>query len=407
MEILLKINNKKIAGPLFMLAMVCIFISCKKSTAPVNSKTFIKTFQSDTDAEAVTLEQLADGGFLIIANEGAGYPLMVRTDKAGNQVWQKKIQNLCFGGPFNPNTSVWDAFFRQDAGHFVTQFNGDCTYFDTLGNAGQNINLNTSYQTGFGLLTQTGPQSLLCSCDGNYSGNSTINKIYTLDNNLNLLHTDTIPDTKLGGKTLAFFANYLSTGGDFIISGQKFPRTVLNWYAPTKVFVARISKSGKVQETMIDTGNQRLNDQIAWSTNTADSGIIMLCVRSDVGTARYYPMVIKFDINMNVVWQMEYQVGTNQSELHNMTVCSDGGIILVGQIGNTAYQNNQPYILRIDKNGNKLWDKTFATAGNSVLYYARQLADGSYAFLGYTNGFGNEKLGSRILFIKTDANGNL
>ena len=110
---------------------------------------------------------------------------------------------------------------------------------------------------------------------------------------------------------------------------------------------------------------------------------------------------------MKVAWQYEDLVGNNSAVLNNMTLCRDGGFIMVGEIGASFYQNSLPYVLRIDSNGNKLWDKTFLATGNSTLLFGKDLDDGGYAFLGYSNGFGNQLLGNRILFIKTDANGNM
>lgn len=396
--------NNKYRLFICLLLALCQFSSCKKAANVSKAGTFIKTYQTDSSAESVTLEQMADGGFIIVSTEGAGRPLLIRTDKSGNLRWQKVIQKYRFPGPLNPNQGTWNAFNTKDPGHFLAQYNGTFTLLDTFGNINDTAGINA---WNFGVMIQDGQNYIAPFCNGQASGAPSVNKIYVFDNNLKQQRVDSFPDSTLGGKTLGFFLNSISLSGDYVISGTKFPRKYWAWGNPTKIFAAKISASGKAIETIIDSGDKRYSDGVQWSTNTSDSGILLLCLREDNGPARWHPLVIKMDKNLNVAWQYEFPVGNSSSRLYNMTLCSDGGAIMVGQIGNTAYQNNQPYVLRIDQNGNKLWEKTFSASGNSVLYYARELNDGSYAFLGSSNGFGNQLLGTRILFIKTDANGNL
>lgn len=371
-----------------------------------NSDTFIKTYQTDSQAEGTTCEQLPDGGFMIVANEGAGRPVILRTDKFGNLKWQKTIQKYCAGGPFSQNSTAWNAFNTTDQGHFIYQFDGTNTVFDSNGTI-----IYSSYKpnanTAFGAMQPQGSTYLLPSCNGEYSGLPSVNIIYTYNSSLQLLKVDSFQDSKIRGKTLYFFANYITPSHDYIISGFKFVNKVWQWGNANKIFAAKFYSNGNFKETIIDSLNTQFSDQTVWTTNTDDSGMVLLCSRTDYLTTWSHPLVIKMDKNLNVVWQKEFQYGDNISLLHNMSNCSDGGFIMVGQIANTAYQNSQPFAIKIDKDGNEIWEKTFSFAGASALWYAQELSDGHYLFLGNSNGFGNEKLGTRIIFLKTDANGNL
>ena len=92
----------------------------------------------------------------------------------------------------------------------------------------------------------------------------------------------------------------------------------------------------------------------------------------------------------------------------NASRCRDGGYLIVGQYTNTlANSNNNSYLLKIDANGNKEWEKTFSPAGSSVLRAGVELNDGSIAVTGITTGFGKGKNGNDILLMRLDANGNL
>jgi len=404
MGTLLKSKNSKYWFLVGATLMLLQFVSCKKGSPIFNSNTFLKTYETDSQAKGGTLELMPDGGFTILVDEGSGRPVIIRTDKYGNPVWKKTIQK--YSGVFSSQNTIWNAFNTIDPAHFVYQFNGSFTLMDTLGKV-DNYAYLPSATTSFGEMIQQGSDYIVPSCNGEYLGGAPTNKIYTFDNNLNLKRTDSIPDAWLGGHTEYLFVNYALSQGNYIISGQKFPRNVWQYGNPIKVFAAKVLSSGKVQQTIIDSGDSRHSDGILWTTNTSDSGLIMLCYRQDYGTTYYHPMVIKIDKNLDTVWVKEYPSGSNNSVLSNLTFCSDGGYIMTGQISNTAFQNGQPYAIRIDKNGNELWTKSFSFSGTSSLWSATELSDGHLAFIGYSNGFGNEILGTRILFIKTDSNGNL
>lgn len=404
MGTLLKSKNSKYWFWVVAIFLLVQFVSCKKESQVFNSNTFLKTYQTDSQAEGGILETMPDGGFTIIVNEGSGRPVIIRADKYGNQVWKKTIQK--YSGVFSTVSPFWNAFSTPDPAHFVYQFNGSFTLFDTLGQVDNYAYLPSS-TTSFGQMIQQGSSYIVPSCNGQYSGNTTVNIIYTFDNNLKLQRTDTIPDAWLGGHTRYFFVNYAPSTGTYTISGQKFPRNVWQYGNPIKVFAAKVSSSGTLKETIIDSGNSRLSDNIESTINTSDSGMVLLCYRQDNGSTYFHTMVIKMDKNLDTLWLKEYPTGNNINVMINLTACKDGGYILTGQIGNTAYQNARPYIIRIDKDGNELWSKTFLFKGTSFLWYGRELSDGHFAFLGSSNGFVNGILGSRLLFIKTDANGNL
>ncbi|MBG9377854.1 T9SS type A sorting domain-containing protein [Panacibacter sp. DH6] len=70
------------------------------------------------------------------------------------------------------------------------------------------------------------------------------------------------------------------------------------------------------------------------------------------------------------------------------------------------------WIVKIDAAGNKQWDKTFGGAGKDYLYSVKQTIDGGYILGGTSNSnAGNEKTensigGNDIWIVKLDANGN-
>ena len=156
---------------------------------------------------------------------------------------------------------------------------------------------------------------------------------------------------------------------------------------------------------MVDTGNQNYSDVAVAQTITNDSEAVLLGWRFSILID--YPVVIKFDKNLNVVWKNDFAINTASIAPKNISLCKDGGFLIVGNIQNTGFTYSQPYILKIDRNGNKQWDKTISTlTGSGSFVSGIELSAGGFAFVGNTLQFGNGLNGNRIIFVKTDANGN-
>ena len=96
----------------------------------------------------------------------------------------------------------------------------------------------------------------------------------------------------------------------------------------------------------------------------------------------------------------DYDVGNSIQQT------SDGGYIIAGDtyFGLQKYYNSDIYLIKIDANGNKLWDKTFGDSGFDNSYSVQQTTDGGYIIAGGTTSFTNGDYD--VYLVKTDANGN-
>lgn len=83
----------------------------------------------------------------------------------------------------------------------------------------------------------------------------------------------------------------------------------------------------------------------------------------------------------------------------------DNGYIITGSTSSFGQGNTDLYLVKLDSMGNKKFEKSFGSYNNEVGKSVLQLADSSYVAVGYTNstGFG----GYDIFLLKTDKNGNL
>lgn len=387
--------------------------SCQKAPFNPDHKLFIKTFSNDSvhSQYGFFIEQLNDEGFIIVSFVN-NYPLITRTDKYGNIISQRAVPNNSF---IFPNVPLCNISTTGDPWHFLGQAGPLLIRFDTSGKItnktlvpliGLPSIYSNSYYSG---AVQNGNGFLAPYCDGEGPTISSTNKIYSYDGNLNLVKMDSISDKRLGGHTVSFDLCPGTQSEPYAIFGQKYPRVYWNSYNNSKLFAAKVPASpGKVIQTMIDTGDLLTKDTYEWQTRGIDSDVVILGQRySMVNTASYYPIAVKFDKNLNVVWKQTYDEDFGSFSCYNIISCKDGGFLIVGSIGQAGYPDEKPCELKIDANGNKQWIKAYTSpTGLGEFIYGIQLADGGYALVGDTKQFGKGKNGRQLIFVRTDANGN-
>jgi hypothetical protein len=392
--------NKLHPAILIILGLFLVF-SCKREQPSPNSGTFFKTYQSDSSTTGEYLEQMPDGSYMIESFYGPGRPLLTRLDKYGRLIWNKKIQ-------LKGNDYASDIFPLNDGSSFVLHPGSGPTIFkfDTTGKINIPVNLPYPSNIAYGKMTYVGSNFLLASCGFYFSSNpDPVNRIYVLDVNLNLLRIDSFNNSIIGGNLFVLNVNNRSSTGDYFLSGFKIPGKGAST-SKYKMFVARISATGLVKQTIIDASDRTHEDQLVAQTNTNDSGQILLGYRYSATIS--YPVVVKIDKNLDTVWEKAFQQNTSAIQPNSISFCKDGGLLILGTFQRSGLTNVQPYILKIDKDGNKQWDKTISAPGDGAFgfTYGLNLDDGGYGLVGNSNQFGNGKNGNRILFVKTDANGN-
>lgn len=129
--------------------------------------------------------------------------------------------------------------------------------------------------------------------------------------------------------------------------------------------------------------------------------------------------VVKIDKNGQKLWDKTFG-GLFADVLTSITQTSDGGFLLGGHslsyVGSdkteTNKGNNDYWVVKIDANGNKLWDKTFGGASYDYLYGMTTTSDGGFLLGGYSwsNKSGDKSENIKGVYdywiVKIDAKGN-
>ena len=125
--------------------------------------------------------------------------------------------------------------------------------------------------------------------------------------------------------------------------------------------------------------------------------------------------IIKLNVNGNKIWEKIYKGGsfgnleslytTTDDWVYSIQQTKDGGYIVAGWTSGYKVKGENVYIIKLDANGNKVWEKKYGGEDYYRAYSIQQTKDGGYIVAGETNSFGEGDYD--VYIIKLDENGNL
>ena len=175
---------------------VAQLLSCRKDVLPDRPVTFIKTMDSlGIQSAGNYVEQMGDGGLLLLCSDRNRGPLIIRTNKWGEITWKKKAND--FSAFYINGWFLIPHFIKTGIpGRYIGQISGHMFTFDTLGNiynsyGHYNQNIHES-DTFYSEVLQNGSEFVVGACNGLNSGiNATSNSVQVYDQNLKLIQKKT------------------------------------------------------------------------------------------------------------------------------------------------------------------------------------------------------------------------
>lgn len=307
------------------------------------NKLWDKTFGGDIFDELTSIVPASDGGYLLAGysfssvsgdrtapGKGSEDYWIVKIDSQGNKLWDK-----AFGG--NGVDRLSSAISVPGGGYLL----GGTSQSNASGDKSQNNN-----------------------------GGVTDYWIVRIDDQGNKLWDKTLggnSDDNLSSVTLT--ADGFLVGGSSIsdISGDKSENSKGSY----DFWVVKIDKQGNNvwDKTIGGTGM----DLLAASILTADGGYLL------AGNSR----VTKIDGAGNIVWDKNYG-GNLEEQFTSIASVPDGGYLLTGALFSDV-SGSQFWVIKIDNQGNKVWDKIIGGSGYDFATSGVVAPDGNYLVAGFSN----------------------
>jgi len=392
----------KPASQKVILAFLFLFFQAAIVNAQI---TFQKTFGGLSDDYGTSVQQTADGGYIITGSTnsfGAGdYDVyLIKTDANGDTLWTKT-----YGGT-GPDYG-YSVQQTTDGGYIITG--------STLDQGLEFIYLIKTDSIGGTLWTKSYGEispmahygySVQQTTDGGYI----ITGYYPNDfgggfGDVYLIKTDSIGDTLWtkgygGGQLMPDYGYSVqqTADGGYIITGY-----TSSLGGGKDVYLIKTNFDGDTVWTKTYGGT---SEDIGYSVQqTADGGYIITgcfnCLGT-FGTGGVY--LVKTNANGDTLWTKTYG-GTSIDLGRYVQQTTDGGYIITGYTESFGTGIRDVYLIKTDASGNILWTRTFGGTKYAESNSVQQTADGGYILTGHTDNFGTGSL--NVYLIKTDANGNI
>lgn len=115
--------------------------------------------------------------------------------------------------------------------------------------------------------------------------------------------------------------------------------------------------------------------------------------------------VVKLDNDGNLVWDNQYGSTAYFDCGNDITVDNDGNILVAGYTTTNGTNSSADiWLLKIDSDGNDIWNQTFGGVGLDIAFTIANTSDGGCVLGGYTN---TNSIGNKDGFVvKVDSDGN-
>jgi uncharacterized delta-60 repeat protein len=137
---------------------------------------------------------------------------------------------------------------------------------------------------------------------------------------------------------------------------------------------------------------------------TTDGGYIVSGNTYSFGAGSYDFWLLKLDSNGNVVWQKTYG-GARLDISYSVIQTTDNGYLLSGYTNSFGAGASDVWILKLDSNGNVNWQKTYGGADDDLTISIQLVSDGGFVAAGHTASFGSGSTDFWVL--KLDSNGTV
>jgi hypothetical protein len=184
----------------------------------------------------------------------------------------------------------------------------------------------------------------------------------------------------------------------FIVAGHQISLGTDNW----DILIMKLDAEGNLMWQKTYGGSSF--DDPACVQETSDGGYVVAASTSSFSDdGNMDAWILKLDSEGNIVWQKTYG-GPNQESAHSIRQTSDGGYIVAADTASLDPGSSDAWVLKLDPEGNVVWQKAYGGKGSDWVWAVQQTNDGGYILAG---GYGFSQYDYDLWVLKLGEKGNV
>ncbi|KJU87329.1 lipoprotein [Candidatus Magnetobacterium bavaricum] len=199
------------------------------------------------------------------------------------------------------------------------------------------------------------------------------------------------------GEDVAYCAHRVADGG-FVVGGSTY-----SFGAGSKdVIIVRLDPSGTLQWAYTYGGEEVDNLQSCLALS--DGGFVAAGYTSSFGVGYSDAWVLRLNGDGSIRWSKTFG-GSGVDYVKAIRALGDGGFIIAGYTGSFGSGADDVWLLRLDANGNVSWQKAYGSNSIENTYAIEEVPVGGFIVAGQTNAPDGSQRG--IILMRLDPDGNL
>jgi len=366
---------------------------CEKLNVNEPEIEWSQTFGGIKDDGAYSVLQTSDEGYILCGfsrsyGSGSSDIWLIKTDAFGNKLWDKTFGSSFGDVGYSIQKTIDGGFIIGGVTASVVN-NWDAWLIKT------NAIGTKQWDKTFGGEQYDKVYSVCSTSDGNflltgmtYSYGTYISTFNTISMDGWLIKTNGVGnklwDKSFGEKRKDECYSIKETkSGDYILTGYTYSTT-----GKGDGWLIKTDKDGnKIWDKTLG-GSQ---NEVGYSIQeTLDNGYVIIGKTSSSGEGKDDVWMVKTDREGNILWEKTY--GGLQTDIgYSVHQTLDKGYIIVGKTNSFGAGKDDVWLIKTDKEGNKLWDKAIGGIQNDAGYSVQETHDGNYIIGGITDSYGAGK----------------
>jgi len=166
-----------------------------------------------------------------------------------------------------------------------------------------------------------------------------------------------------------------------------FPKLVLYCILFFSTFSVIVYGSPDLEIIFNKTYGGIFNDSPAHAVETKDGGFMIVGHTMSYGSGDWDIWLLKIDADGEAIWNQTY--GTSDMEnAYYIIETDDNGYLISGRTNHISGEDIDVLLIKVDQDGSMVWNRTIGGSGDEWMWEIEKTNDGGYALAGRTNSYG-------------------